>query len=1672
MRVTLLFGFFLFVNFAGFGQYDILYSNSNKPNFEKKVYVCKGDSTIAIWREESVDPATVKWYKNGKLIKTGTKEIYFTQGFYEVESVNGTVTQYPSNTFRVLETTSPNVRLIDNYFIEQQKACGTIPIFAIEIDTYHSDNIYSKVLLKNKEEVSRPSYSYGRYASFQSAGIGEYAVTVGAGACSATYEIGKIETESTTDTVRFYFNEALIEQDTLKICGKFERELSINSRNNFLPYDWYIDGKLAFKSAFKITPERSGWYHAEYATQGCLKIVKKLYISIGNNVEPLGVSYSTGGGSFRNCETKTPDRIFIILQPQNLFSAVAEQEKALLTVKDIESNTIHAQYNGSGIYYLNAPIKFNNSYEISYKFNNCETRSIISVEQREMKISVTKAFPASKNLCNNSGVRLSASSVTNGYIDTEYRSYQLTWFRNGVEFARTDNGENILITASGEYSVEAFYENCTFTSEKITVDIPTYIPTNLTVSNTFISCTENNATIKAPQAPAGFTYKWYKELKNNFGTNDSQLLANQTENTLQVSKSGEGAYYAVMTDGRCSVETETAIIKKAGVEDVKIIVRNNNVSSDESCNTSPVTLTTDTSNDIIWTGPNGFTATEKTVVAQRDGLYKLTVKDNVSGCVSTDSVIITNFKKPNVSLNVEGQICVGEPVLVKIAAERPQSNVNASRFRWDNFDNPSQSLTFTSSDTTYYSLLTYSQYKANPTLNFYAAESDGHSCLFTYNITPPAKPEAAICNPEITVTGLKPFYCVADDYAILTVNFTDKIAATKPYSVYARYQFSVGVNGEIGSQIFLGQFSGEKVSLLLDLMRPSLNYYLVFEQDGKVIYSTTQPLVYRYNLYARINVLDQNGKYITYSNTVYQCDTANLNILEWQPNRGLSNENTQWYNGGKAILGATAPRFTPTESGDYSVRSIVDGCPSESYPTTVLTGVSPLVSMVFTPSICGKNGGLIIADSNRAYLYTTYQLFRNDTLINDEFAANEYFYLQGGASYYVKGYKGSCVGASEKIVLDKATSPIIKNEIYLSNLYNETTTYAEICLPNKAKIDPNWETFFNVRKWNEYAEQNNKPELAINVSFILNGKVGEEGLPTDFLQSDASGVISKPGEYQCMLTQAGCTSVSNTVKVAVKDSIPLGLQADSPYINTNLYPFPSQNFYNDVSVQLYRNGSLDIEANQNFRYGRFRSITKTGVYSIKSKDGSCFSESNKVEIKEIPKLIVLSDTIYTCLDSVRIVSKHIVSFPTDISWTQKDGKVVSQADRTVLKSPGEYTLRSKQAGSDVEVNYVLLKAPTDYFRLSGLNHVTPNVEFCEGESISLNLGNQTQTKYKAIRSKSAFGSPHIPSFNFETNQPAADNLGLLSTVRLLSDGKLENEYQRYLYPVNDELVTIANEGNYQIEVLIDGCSYKTNTVSVKEKPFPLELSPNLPQVSICPTGGFQTLNLTPGYAYQWLRNGVDTENNSATLKTTSIGDYFALATTNGCTKVSPKIKIVEKNEAPTATISGDSIIAAGATAFLNLNYTASPPFSYQLTSGLFGVSEKMNDKIAVSPTETTIFKLVSVKNSCGEGTVNATSSATITVEPLILSNEESLTSRFNLYPVPLVNKLQLTVDLDVPQSCSFWLYNIAGNELQTKEIGKVKSYNESFDLAHLPAGTYIFKIKIGNQFYHRKVVKR
>jgi hypothetical protein len=1696
MRVTLLFTLILFSSSNAFGQFYITQSILQKPILEETVYVCKGDSTKAIWQENSIEPATIKWYKNGKLIKTGTNEIYFTEGVYEIEGRIEALVKYPYRIFRVLETTSPNVRLLgDDYFVKPKRACGNIPIFGIEVGTYHSNNHYSKILSKNKEEILRPYPSSGRYGYFQSTGMGEYAVTISAGACSATYELGKIETESTTDTVQFYFNEELIGllQDTLKICGKFESELSINSRNNSFPYDWFIDGELAFKGANRITPQRSGWYHAEYASQGCLRIVKKIYISIGDNIEPLRVSYRTGSNTFHNCQTKKPDFIYLSLRPQNFISAITESQKALFTVKDVEANTVHAQYNGDKIFTLNEPIKFNRQYEVNYKFENCETRSTILVEQREMKISVQRSFPASENLCNNSGVRLSASQLTNGYINTESRIYTLTWFRNGVEFAQTENGEYILATVSGDYHVEAFYENCTFTSEKITINLPTYIPTNLTVSDIFLSCTESNTVIKAPEVPEGFTYKWYKELKNDFGNNISQLIPTQTDITFQVSKGSEGAYYAVMSDGRCSVKTATTTINKVDVEVGNITIRKNNIGIDEVCNTSPAVLTTNTNNDVTWAGPNGFSSQNKEILVEKSGVYKLSVKNKTTGCVYTDSVSVAITEKPAVTLTVENQICVGEPVLIKITAEKPDGDFSSASFKWNGFANPSQSISKSTAETSFYSRLTYQQYKANNTLNFELINADRNSCFFAYGITPTAKPELAVCKPEISLSGLKPFYCDANS-VLLKLNFTDKTAQTKPYKVYASYQFSEGVTGEIGGRTLLGEFTGETLELSFDLLRPNLNYYLIFEQEGKVIYVSSQPLKYIRVFGTGFSVFNQFGQYLNplSERILYQCDIANPLSLEPSPSQNLQViQSTQWYFNekkleGEKLEGETGQRITPTVAGYYSAQVQIDGCPVSTDYVQVIIGELPPVFTEITPSVCTENGVLISAIQNNNFSYInfgSYNLLKDDSLFIEDLNRNTDYHLKEPGTYRIQGRLGNCTSLSaEKVIGNtKNINDVISNPIYVS-----TRSYlpnAQICKSENASIWSPYSLFQVISKWNLYSERESKPDLEVKTNLLLNGKVTYVETPYSAMYSGSPYIVNQSGDYQMMLTQGSCSSLSNKVNLAVKESIPLELQANSPYFGLNLRLIPR--FYADSEVNLYHNGVIERDVYRDERSGGFANITKPGTYTIKSPESTCYTESNKVIIKELPKSISLIDTIYTCSDSVYLYRNAIDSVLLSISsnydysqknktgWYQSNGVELSQNEKVKVRSPGEYLLKANQDGLAVEVKFVVLKIPDDFYELTVATPSSGGL-YCENETVPLKLTAKPSTNYFNTQRQTGLREPWLPSFEYRTGNDYYfyEQSALPATIQVLKNGGQTGGMQRYLSVTEEGVFDVKDEGNYQIEVQIDGCTYKTNTVTVEKKPFPLTLSPNLPQVSICPTGGFQTLELTPGYTYQWLKNEAVLENNSAALKATSAGNYFAIASADGCTRISPQVKIVEKNETPTATISGDSTIAAGATAFLNLNYTASPPFTYQLSGGLSGVSEKMFDKIAVSPRETTVFKFISVKNSCGNGTVNTTASATITVEPLILSNEELLNSSFNLYPVPLVDELTLTIDLDVPQTCSFWLYNLSGSELANQQIGKVSVYNQSLDLAHLPAGAYIFKIQIGNQFHHRKIVKK
>lgn len=182
--------------------------------------------------------------------------------------------------------------------------------------------------------------------------------------------------------------------------------------------------------------------------------------------------------------------------------------------------------------------------------------------------------------------------------------------------------------------------------------------------------------------------------------------------------------------------------------------------------------------------------------------------------------------KPNVSVTVENQVYVGELVLIKIEREKPVEEQTVS-FSWQNFSSSTQLSFNKAMDTTFYSLLRYEQYKTDPILNLEVRKS-GSECAFTYKIAPPVESEVTICDPEISVEGLKPFYCSGDS-AFFRLSFDSESSASKPYRVYAHYQRSDILSSSVINSVLLGDFTGENLALPFDMMRVATNYYLVFE---------------------------------------------------------------------------------------------------------------------------------------------------------------------------------------------------------------------------------------------------------------------------------------------------------------------------------------------------------------------------------------------------------------------------------------------------------------------------------------------------------------------------------------------------------------------------------------------------------------------------------------------------------------------------------------------------------------------------------------------------------------------------------------------------------------------------------------------------------------------------
>ena len=237
-----------------------------------------------------------------------------------------------------------------------------------------------------------------------------------------------------------------------------------------------------------------------------------------------------------------------------------------------------------------------------------------------------------------SSITCASPSLTLNATPTTGVSY--TWSGPGIVSGATT--ANPVINQAGTYSLTVTdnVTGCTniITSASSTISIfsNTLIPTaQITSSGTMsITCTNTVLTINATASTAGpnITYTWT--------TTNGTISANGNTNAPSITAAGDYTLTVLDVINGCS---STAVITVTSNVALPTGV-DAGASALLPCNTGTISITgTSTSPNVsyLWEGPGNYTA--NTAVAGNvsvGGQYTLTVTDNITGCVSIDSVNI------------------------------------------------------------------------------------------------------------------------------------------------------------------------------------------------------------------------------------------------------------------------------------------------------------------------------------------------------------------------------------------------------------------------------------------------------------------------------------------------------------------------------------------------------------------------------------------------------------------------------------------------------------------------------------------------------------------------------------------------------------------------------------------------------------------------------------------------------------------------------------------------------------------------------------------------------------------------------------------------------------------------------------------------------------------------
>jgi hypothetical protein len=785
--------------------------------------------------------------------------------------------------------------------------------------------------------------------------------------------------------------------------------------------------------------------------------------------------------------------------------------------------------------------------------------------------------------------------------------------------------------------------------------------------------------------------------------------------------------------------------------------------------------------------------------------------------------------------------------------------------------------------------------------------------------------------------------------------------------------------------------------------------------------------------------------------TTSHCEdhTSTINFAGKIPYDSIS-----WSYNDSTIKNETKNSIKVSETGLYRATINYKACSATSLPHFIQKGVIPEIYLDYAngSSICKTGSVPIFAKQSlwaENFPYSGYQWELDGKVI--ETSKERTFNAKKPGNYTLTAFQGKCKVVTKAIKVSQNSFQF--NTIEFLDADSITTNNKYVVCKGQ-KVDLRLKSFKN-EKW-----QNSDDDKLIDT--LLHSQGFKFQWIRDGIEIPGANKLSyttdQPGRYILQIENGLCISNSNPLELTNSDIIPMKLRTyrkdDCVYKSIGIYYKVPLNYNIDLSVaevRLFRDGSEQLKSKE---VGNNLYVDESGYYHVQVKiNNSCSVLSDTISLKfhqTPPKMRV--DTIYSCSDIVDL-SNPSAYYGSKCEWTLNGEKLAFNGLSIKVDKPGLYSTTLSQECGPVFYFFVVLKkmkVTLDLFQES--------LTTCSERSTILRVFVSPYNKFPVYPSE----NPTKPYVKLYRNNNAVDE-GI---------AKYQNAYDyssfNFGYMAEFE---IGESGTYNAVMDEPGCQTVSNNLKIDFKKIEIKTNPEISSERV-ETDRIKIVE-TIGDKYQWYFNEKPINVHTSEIKIKESGIYFAKVGRGDCVTFTDKFNVFYNTERPPkAILRGDTLVSAGTAVNLKLNFEGTPPFWYKLNNNQEGNTMNLSHVHRITVDTSFTFRLLSVKNNFGEGTVSGSSEVKVKpkVDINVLANEPSIGQHIRVFPVPTTGIVEIEFDQLNRHGLSYQLFNQSGQVIISDT--RVVQPKQKLDFNTLSPGIYFIRMQVGKEIVMRKIVKQ